>query len=49
MLTYNIEEFKERFEELIEKAAAGEAFEVSELGQSMVVVKAIDPETDLVS
>jgi antitoxin (DNA-binding transcriptional repressor) of toxin-antitoxin stability system len=48
VLIYDIEEFKERFEELIEKAAAGEAFEVSGHGQSLVLVKAIDPEADLI-
>lgn len=46
MPIYDIDEFRERFEELIEKAAAGERFVVSDHDQSMVVVKAVVSETD---
>jgi hypothetical protein len=47
MQAFDINEFHDRFEELVEMAAKGEAFEVHQNGQPVVVVTAIDSETDL--
>lgn len=46
MLVFDIEEFHERFEELVEMAAAGNPFEVHSKGERLLLVTAVDGDAD---
>ncbi len=47
MQVFDITEFHERLEELVELAAAGEPFQVHQDGKPLVFVRAFDPDIDI--
>lgn len=46
MLSFDIKEFQERFEDLVEMVAASETFELHQDGKPVALISAFDPAKD---